>query len=169
MKRRYFIIVVGIVLLFSVFFVYRHPILLEWMTGKARIIGFPIRADVYADGEIDKRIRIFRCDKYRDGPKADFYILYLLSPYSFKTKHIISLDLQEKYAGVPAVTDKNAFDLVFGILFQSESATQFQDFRDQVTGYGFDPQLNISGNTVLFRIPSKQKAEPSMIRIEFSE
>jgi hypothetical protein len=132
-------------------------------------VGLPVRANVYADGEIDKRIRVFHADKYWDGRKADYYILYFLSPYSFKTKHIMSLNVREKYAGVPAATNKIAFDLVFGILFQSEAEAQFSDFRDNVNGYGFDPRVDISGRSIRFNLPSKEKPEPSLIRIEFSE
>ena len=159
-------------ILFSVFlilFVYRHPIIIKWITGSARVIGLPERATVYADGEIDKKIKVFHSDTYWDGRKADYYILYLLSPYSFQTKHIISLNIQDKYAGVPSATNKNAYDLVFGILFQSETGTQFSDFRDSLKGYGFDPHMDISGKTIRFNLPSNQKSEGSEIRIEFSE
>ena len=162
----------AIFVLFSVFiivFVYRHPIILKWITGSARVIGLPVRASVYADGRIDKRIKVFHSDKYWDNSKADFYILYILSPYTYKTKHIISLNIRDKYVGVPSVTDKNSFDLVFGILFQSETGTQFSDFREGVKGYGFDPQMDISGKIIHFTLPSKQKPEGSLIRIEFSE
>jgi hypothetical protein len=139
------------------------------MTGSARVIGLPVRATVYADGEIDKKIKVFHSDKYWDGRKADYYILYIISPYTYKTKHIVTLDILDHYAGVPAITDKNTFDLVFGILFQSETGTQFSDFRDDLKGYGFDPHINISGKTIRFNLPSKQKPEVSEIRIEFSE
>jgi hypothetical protein len=172
MEKRTSKIVLAISILFSVFlilFIYRHPIILKWMTGSARVIGWPERASVYADGDIDKKIKVFHFDKYRDGRKADYYILYIMSPYTYKTKHIIQLDVREKCAGVPAVTDKTTFDLVFGILFQSETATQFSDFRDEVKGYGFDPHLDISGKTILFGLPSKQKPGTSLIKIEFSE
>jgi hypothetical protein len=155
--------------LVSVLLIYRHPILLKWMTGSARMIGLPVKGRVYADGELDKKIKVFRSDKYWDGRKADYYILYLLSPYSFKMKHIMGLDVQDKSLGVPTATDKKTFDLVFGILFQSETGTQFSDFRDNVTGYGFDPKLDISGRTIRFNLPSKQKPETSSIRIEFLE
>ncbi len=159
-------------ILFSVFlilFVYRHPIIIKWMTGSARVIGLPERATVYADGEIDKKIKVFHSDTYWDGSKADYYVLYIISPYTYKAKHIVSLDIPGSYAGVPAFTDKNTFDLVFGILFQSETGTQFSDFRDNLKGYGFDPHLNISDKTIRFNLPSKQKGKISLIRIEFSK
>jgi len=139
------------------------------MTGSARVIGRPLRASVYADGKIDKKIKVFHSDKYWDNSGADYYILYILSPYTYKTKHIIILDVGYKYAGVPAVTDKCTFDLVFGILFQSETRMQFSDFRDKVKGYGFDPHMNISGKIIRFMVPSIEKPEGSLIRIEFSE
>jgi len=172
MKKRTSKIILSISILFLVFliiFVYRHPIILKWMTGSAKVIGSPVRASVYADGKIDKKIRVFHSDKYWDNSKADYYILYILSPYSYRTKHIISLDMYERYAGVPAITDKSSFDLVFGFLLQSETGTQFSDFRDEVKGYGFDPHLDISGKTIRFNLPSKQKPVVSLIRIEFSE
>ena len=172
MKKRTSKIVLAVAGLFFVFFilvVYRHPIVLKWMTGSARVIGLPVRTSVYADGIIDKRIKVFHCDKYWDGGKADYYILYLLSPYSFKTKHIMSVNIPGKFAGVPTATNKVAFDLVFGILFQSETGTQFSDFRDDTRGYGFDPELDISGKTIRFNLPSNQKPGTSLIRIEFSE
>lgn len=163
--------VLVISVLFSVcliVFIYRHPIILKWVTGSARVIGWPVRASVYADGKIDKRIKVFHSDKYWDNSKADYYILYILSPYTYKTKHIISLNVHDKYAGVPVATDKSAFDLVFGILFQSETGAHFSDFRDDMKGYGFDPRLDISDKTIRFYLPSKQK-DTSLIRIEFSE
>ena len=172
MKKRTSKIVLAVAGLFLVFFilvVYRHPIVLKWMGGSARLIGLPVRASVYADGVIDKKIKVFHSDKYWDGHKTDNYILYILSPYLYKTKHIVSLDIPNKYAGVPVVTDKNTFDLVFGILFQSEPETQLADFRDNVKGYGFDPHMDIAGKTIRFNLPSKQKPGISLIRIEFSE
>jgi hypothetical protein len=172
MKKRRSKIVLAIAVLFSVFFIlilYRHPIVLKWMKGSARLVGLPVRASVYSDGQVDKSIKVFHPDMYWNGRKADYYILYIISPYTYKTKHIVSLDIREKCAGVPAVTDKNSFDLVFGILFQSETGTQFSDFRNDEKGYGFDPHLDISGRIIRFNLPSKQKKEPSMIRIEFSE
>ena len=172
MKKRTSKIVLAVAGLFLVFFiliVYRHPIVLKWMTGSARVIGLPVRASVYADGVIDKKIKVFHSDKYWDGHKADYYILYILSPYPYKTKHIVSLDIPNKFASVPLITDKNTFDLVFGILFQSVPETQLTDFRDNVEGYGFDPHMDISGKTIRFNLPSKQKPGISLIRIEFSE
>ena len=139
------------------------------MTGSARLIGLPERAIVYADGEVVKKIKVFHSYKYWDGRRTDYYILYIISPYTYQTKHIVSLDIPGNYAGVPAYTDKNTFDLVFGVLFQSETGTQFSDFRDARKGYGFDPHMNISGKTIRFNLPSKQKPEVSKIRIEFSD
>jgi len=172
MKKRASKIVLAAFVPFSVFlivFVYRHPIILKWVTGSAKVVGWPVRASVYADGKIDKKIRVFHSDKYLDSSKDDFYILYILSPYSYKTKHILCLDIRDKSAGVPSVTDKNSFDLVFGVLFQSETGTHFSDFRDEVKGYGFDPHMDISGNTIHFNLPSKEKPGISLIRIDFSE
>ncbi len=172
MKKRISKIVLAISALFLILlllFAYRHPIVIKWMTGTARVIGWPVRARVYADGEIDKKIRVFHADTYRDGRTADCYILYILSTYTYNTKHVRSLDMRNKSAGVPAFTDKKSFDLVFGILFQSETGAQFSDFRDDLKGYGFDPRLEISGDTIRFNLPSKQKPEPSLIRIEFSK
>jgi hypothetical protein len=172
MKKRTSKIVLTISVLFLILlilFVYRHPIVLKWTTGSARVIGWPVRASVYSDGVIEKKIKVFHSDKSWDGRKADGYILYIISPYSYSTKHIISVDVRDKYAGVPAFTDKNSFDLVFGILFQSETGTHFSDFRDAEKGYGFDPHVDISGKTIRFNLPSKQKPGISLIRIEFSE
>ncbi len=172
MKKKTSKILSVLAILFSAFlilFIYRHPIVLKWMTGSARVIGWPVRARVYADGEMDKKIKVFHSDTYWDGRKADYYILYLFSPYPYKTKHIVSLDIQNKYAGVPAFTDKKSFDLVLGFLFQSETGDQFSDFRDTVKGYGFDPRMYISGKTIRFYLPSKQQPEPGLISIEFSE
>ena len=163
------LVIAGVFIVLFILVVYRHPIVLKWMAGSARVIGREKRSSVYTDGEIDKKIRVFHANKSWDGQPSDYYILYLLSPYKFKTKHIISLNVRDKYAGVPAVTDKNTFDLVFGFLFQSKTGTQFSDFRDKVGGYGFDPHLDISGKTILFNLPSKQEPGISLIRIEFSE
>jgi hypothetical protein len=169
MRKRTSKIVRTLSILFCVFlmvFVYRHPIILRWITGSARVIGWPVRASVFSDGEIDKRIKVFHSDKYWDKSNGDYYILYIHSPYTYNTKHIISLDKPGKYAGVPAATDKNSFDLIFGILFQSKTGTQFSDFRDDVKGYGFDPHIDISGKIIRFRLPSKQNPGGSLIRID---
>lgn len=133
------------------------------------MIGWPVRATVYADDMINHRIRVFHTDSYWSGGKTDCYILYLLSPYAYKTKHIISLNLREHYAGVPSATDIKSYDLVFGILFQSETGAQFADFKDDMKGYDFDPHLNISNRTIRFYLPSKQEPGGSEIRIELSE
>jgi hypothetical protein len=172
MKKRRSKILFAITVLFSVLFIvviYRHPIILKWMKGSARLVGLPMRAKVYSDDKIDHQIKVFHSDSYWDGRKAEYYILYIISPYTYKTKHIIRLDIRDKNAWVPAKTDKTAFDLVFGILFQGETGTQFSDFRDEVNGYGFDPDINVSGRNIRFNLPSKYRNEPSLIRIEFSQ
>ena len=81
-----------------------HPIILKWVTGSARIIGKPINATVYTNGQINHGIKVYHVDKYWNGKDADYYILYAANAADNSKLKFFSLNRKDNYAGRPSAT-----------------------------------------------------------------
>ena len=120
-----------------------HPIILKWLSGTARHIGKPITATVYTDGLVNPDIKVFHVDKYWNGEKADYYLLYI--PYVDKGRlKFVSLNRKDNYAGSPTSTNIRDYDFIAGHLFQSETGATFSLFTDGIKGFDFDPRLSFT-------------------------
>jgi hypothetical protein len=68
-------VVVGLLLILTVVIglaSISHPTILKWLTGSARLIGRPIEATVYTNGQVNDSIRVFHVDRYWNDSKADY-------------------------------------------------------------------------------------------------
>lgn len=157
--RKHLSIVVGLILVVSVVLgvaSINHPIILKWLTGSARLVGTPINATVYLNGHMNKDIKVFHVDKYWNGEPADYYILYFQHVDNSPLK-ILSLNRREKYAGSPSSTSIRDYDIVGGLLFQSEVGSKFTAMQDDMKGFNFDPLLLITDEQITLNIPPTAK------------
>lgn len=144
----------------------RHNIFLKWLTGSARIAGKPVNAVIYTNGQRNDSLKVFHVDKYWNGKKADSYILRTTMSDSAAELRYIIIHLNEKWVGRPVSSNKNDFDMINGYLFQSETACFASDFRDDMKGYNFDPELYFNKSRVQFYVPPG-KLNFDSVRIEF--
>ncbi len=134
-----------------------HPIILKWITGSARIVGKPVKAKVYTNGQLNEQVKVFRLRKYWDGTKADCYILNFQYADTKETKEVINLDILHNIAGIPSASNIRDYDIIGGILFQSEVGSRFTDFTNNLKGYGFNPEFRFSDNQIRINLPPKEK------------
>lgn len=144
-----------------------HPIILKWLSGTARYIGKPITATVYTNGQINPDIKIFHVDKYWNGEKADYFLLY--TPYADKSRlKFFSLNKKDNYVGSPTSTNIRDYDLIGGHLFQSEIGAKFSPFTDDMKGFDFDPHLTFNDRQITLNVPPTAiELKCDSIRIEF--
>jgi hypothetical protein len=169
--RKLLKIIVGLLFIFAVVVgltSINHPIILKWLSASARLIGKPVAATVYANGQVNSDIKIFHVDKYWDGTQADYYLIHFSFADTKDTREIISINKKDKYVGRPSSTNKKEYDKIFGRLFQGEVGGKFTSFTDHMKGYDFDPQLSFTDKTIILKIPSSAKEfKCDSLRIEF--
>ena len=168
MLRKSLKILIGLILFFSVGIVIFYnwfPILLKWADGTARIIGKPINATVYTNGQINNGIEVYRVDKYWNGEKTNDYLLRLTEFDAEGKLKFINIDLKEKWIGRPGCTTTDCYKLINGYLFQSETGGHFTPFEDDMKGYNFNPHLSFTDRQITFNIPPNQLRFDS-IRVE---
>ena len=158
-----FAIVVGLISI-------KHPIILKWMTGSAKIIGKPTQAAVYTNGEINRDIKIYKVNKYWEhGPitasKANTYLLSLKEFDSESKLQFININLDKVWIGRPIGAAKDDYDYISGYLFQSEVGGHFANFKDDMKGYNFDPKLVFTNRQIKFNVPPN-KLKFDSVRIE---
>jgi len=168
--RKYLKITVRLLLIFAVVIgltSINHPIILKWLTGSARIIGKPIHATVYTNGQINRNIEVFHVDKYWEGEKADYYILYTTyAPDNSKLK-FFSVNRKDNYVGKPSATNIRDYDVIAGHLFQSEVGGHLTPFQHDMKGYDFDPNLTFNDRQIKLNIPPTAKElKCDSIRVE---
>ena len=152
-------IIVGLFLIVSVIVgltSINHPIVLKWLTGSARLVGRPTSANVYTNGQVNKAIKVFHVDKYWNGEPADYYILYF--PYADNSRlKFLNLNRKDNYAGGPSSTNIRDYDIVAGLLFQSEVGSKFTPFQDDMKGFNFESQLAFTHREIRLNIPPTAK------------
>ena len=134
-----------------------HPIILKWVTGSARIVGRPVNATVYTNGQLNEQVKVFYVSKYWDGEKADYYILNFHYADTKETREIINLNVQHSFAGRPSGSNRRDYDIIWGFLFQSEVGSRFTDFRNSLKGYGFDPRFIFTDSQIKLNLPPNEK------------
>lgn len=134
-----------------------HPIILKWLSGTATYIGKPISATVYANGEINLEIEVFRVNSHWNKKKTEYYLLHFLYADTKETRKIICINPEYNFVGRPSSTNKREYDKVYGILFQGEVGSKFNSFMDDIKGYNFDPQLKTTKRTIKLNIPPDAK------------
>ena len=133
-----------------------HPIVLKWLTGSARLVGRPTNAIVYTDGQVNNQIKVYYVDKYWNGEHADYYILYF--SYADKSRlQFLGLNRKDNYVGGPSSTNIRDYDIVAGLLFQSEVGAHFTPMQDNIKGFNFNPQLAFTDKQITLNIPVTAK------------
>jgi hypothetical protein len=160
MKRhKLFRAVIGLLLIFAVVVgltSISHPIILKWLSGSARLVGRPTNATVYTDGQVNTAIKVFHVDKYWNGEPADYYILYFLNADNSRL-NILGLNRKDDYAGRSSSTNVRDYDILAGLLFQSEVGAHFTPMQNDMKGFNFDPQLEFRDRQITLTIPRTAK------------
>jgi hypothetical protein len=163
-------IVIGLLLIFIIaggIAAINHPIILKWLSGTARVIGKPIKADVYTNGELNPGIKVFHVNEYWNRTKADYYLLHFSYMIESQRSEYIIVNRKDSYVGLPSSTNKKEYDKVFGFLFQGEVGSKFTPFENDIKGSGFDTQLSFAGKTIKFKVPEiAREFQCDSIRIE---
>jgi|SRR5664279_4750578 len=130
----------------------KHPILLKWITGTARMVGRPVAANVFPDDTASSNIDVFRIYKFFNGSPTNYLILF--KPKN-KTEYnkILAIQLAEHFVGRPVSMNNQDYDYFWGILFQSEVGEHFTPLQDDIKGLNFDPRLEITSSMVYFNLP----------------
>lgn len=163
---KYFIVLFLLVVIIIGIISINHPIILKWLTGDARIIGKPINATVYANGQINDGIKVYHTEKYwESNKKANNYLLSLKEFDNVGKLKFFNVNLIEKWIGRPVGTSKNDYDFVLDYLIQSETGGHFVPFQDDIKGYNFDPQLSFTEKQIKFNVPPN-KLKFDSVRIE---
>ena len=152
-------LIVGLFLVFAIIAgltSINHPIVLKWLAGSARVIGKPIQATVYTNGQVNHDIKVFHVNKYWDSnEKTDNYILSLREFDTVGMLKFFSVNLKEKWIGRPVGTSKEDYDFIAGRLLQSETGGHFTPFQDDMKGFNFDPQLSFTDRHIKFNLPPR--------------
>ena len=146
---------------------WRHPIFFKWLSGTARCIGKPIKADVYLNDTLNEKISVFKVDSDRDDTVTTYYLLHLSTVNPGSRIQFLSILMDRSAIGLPAASGKRDYDYIGWHLFQSETGSKFSDLRDDMKGLGFDPGLSFTEKHIHFRIPALNN-EPGFdsLRIE---
>jgi hypothetical protein len=129
-----------------------HPIILKLITGSARLIGRPINATVYTNGRLNSDVQVFHVNKYWNGQSADYYILYF--PYAENSRlRFLSLNRKDNFVGVPSSTNRKDYDIVAGVLLQSEVGAHFTPIQDSIKGFSYEPYVQFSDSGITLTMP----------------
>ena len=133
-----------------------HPIVLKLFAGSARLVGNPIKATVYTNGQVNNDIKVYHVGKYWNGEPANYYILYF--PYADNSRlNFLSLNRKDNFAGGPSSTNRRDYDIVAGLLFQSEVGARFTPLQDDIKGFNHDPQLAFTDGEITLTVPPMAK------------
>lgn len=79
-------------------------------------------------------------------------------PYAENSRlKILSLNKKDNYAGGPSSTNIRDYDIVAGLLFQSEVGAHFTPMQNEMKGFNFDPQLAFTDRLITLKIPPAAK------------
>ncbi len=147
----------------------KHPIIIKWLVGSARVIGKPIEATVYSNGQIKNEIKVFQIERDWNGGETDYFILHNSSIHRNKKLKIFSINKKGSFIGLPSSTNSKDYDVIAGLLFQSEVGAKFTPFENDAKGYNFDTMLKFFGRQITFNIPTAENVlNNDSIRVEFS-
>lgn len=147
----------------------KHPIVLKWLVGSARVIGKPIEATVYSNGQIKNEIKVFQIERDWNGGETDYFILHNSAIHRNKELKIFSINKKDRFIGLPSSTNIKDYDVIAGLLFQSEVGAKFTPFENEAKGYNFNTKLKFVDRQIFFNIPAIDKVSNyDSIRVEFS-
>jgi len=127
-----------------------HPIILKYLVGEARNLGKPISARVYADGRINNSIQV-----YLDPKNKNDFLLHLKEHDNHGMLEYIDINLNYKFVGRTICSAKDCYDTINGRLFQDDTGDHFVDFKNDIKGVNFDPQLIFSNYEIKLNMPTR--------------
>jgi len=142
---------------------HNHPIFLKYLGGEASSLGRPIPAKVYVDGRMNNGIRV-----YKDPYHKNDYILNLKDYEKIGMLEYIDIALDDKWIGRPVGSNKDCYDTINGKLYQDEVGAHFVDFKDDIKGFNFNPELRFNNKSIEFKVPLHELKFDS-VRIELED
>lgn len=142
-----------------------HPILLKWLLGEANIIGKPLHATVYTDNHVTKNINVYTV-RY-PGEKRNDYLLSLKEADTDGMLKFILIEPNDQWVGRSVSSAKDSYDSIASILFQDDVGAHFVNFRDDMKGFAFDPQLTFTDGEIKFNMPP-QMLKYNSVKIELN-
>lgn len=129
-----------------------YPIVPRLVFSSSRIVGKSIQATVKLNGVNQKKIKVFQVDTYWDGELANYYVIF--NPYLNDSRlRFLGVFPNQHFVGLPSSTNKENYDIVFGLLFQGEVGSKFTPIQDDMKGLSFDPKLIVSDKHFSFQFP----------------
>jgi hypothetical protein len=155
------------IIIIFIIIVWTNPIILNFLTGTARILNDEIECKVYIDDREVSGAKVFisKSDFY-EREELDYLILYLWDIDVCKQYPVLIIDKKDNKIKIPNASKKN-YDLFFAILFQSDSGANVMiPIDDKLKGLGFEPNLKIEKNHIEFELLEKNKIQKTIIKIE---
>jgi hypothetical protein len=149
-------LILGLLLLVTIFIGKDHPIFYKWLVGSARIVGKPIRAIVYINGMPVTQVKVFETNSFKGIQNSNYLLLDFGEASNTLVRRIICVHKTANYVGEPVGASKKDFDYIAGNLFQSETGSFFVPFESgPKRNCKFDTDLKETDNQVSFNIPKK--------------
>jgi hypothetical protein len=148
-----------------------HPILIKWIAGSGRIVGKPLKSEVYINGRLDSDVRLFKMNKYWNDEKADIIIVYAPnSKNNFMSIYLI--DILDEDIKLPISTLQKDYDVIDGILFQSETGASVINLNTPEKSFDdFRINMKIESNQISFYIPHSfdiDNVKSDLVRIKLN-
>jgi hypothetical protein len=145
-----------------------HPAIIRWFFGSSRVLTPPIGADVYVDQQLRTGARCFKVERSFEGNKPiDMLVLYLPEKKSASGRIIVVIDKEKNDIGVPN-SSIGCYDLILNkYLFQGGGSEAFVSFADDLKGWGSEPDLKISKESIRFNTPAEWVVGGKNILIRF--
>ncbi len=98
--RKLFLGLLILTIILGVFSI-KHFVLIRWITGTATIIGRPINATVYTNGQINRDVKVYHINKHWSGESTDDFILHFTYVDSDSTIETIRIERKRKTVSRP--------------------------------------------------------------------
>ena len=136
------------------------------VVGTARIVGNETQSEVFVNDQKQTNAKLFVSKSNFDGNETrDYLILYLRDLSMFNEFPVLIIDKQNRMVFYTNAS-VNDYNLIFGKLLQSESgANGLVALNNQSKGLGFEPNLEIHGNVITFKIPINDKIQEIRLNI----
>lgn len=161
-KKNTYILTVIVLLVYIGVFVFQHPIVIKMVTGTARLITSQLDTNVFMDGSLSVKSKVFYEATRFDGTPAERLIIWFHGNYPHRV--IFTLDLDTKLIGLPNASGDD-YDIIFNKLIQSESGDMSVSITDGKCWPEHDPDLKIKPNIIEFILP-KSEFYPQKVKIE---
>lgn len=134
----------------------KHPILRKWFFGQARFIGNPISANVYTNEQKNDSVKVYLGHaKYADGKSGRYFLIRLPESYQSSRLQYFIIDTTRLWVARASCVAIDCYDSINGWLFESEIAWRYVDFKDDMKGFDYDPELSVKDNQMKIYMPKE--------------